>query len=101
MDDAGQLHIHGQAKATINIVSAGELGIHIPLGCRTSSPVTFPLNFDGPVSGLGAGAVTFSGTTTFPSLTGCGIIGPALSLLFSGGGNTYTFTVSPPAPFAY
>ena len=101
VDDAGQLHIHGAAKATITIVNAGEFGINIPIGCRTSSPVSFPLNFDGPVSALGAGAVTFSGTTTFPSLTGCGLYGPVLSLLFSGGGNTYTFNVSPPAPFGY
>lgn len=101
VDDAGRLHIAGNATATITINSAGEFGIHIPIGCRTSSPVNFGLNYSGPVSSLGNGALRFTGTTTFPSLTGCGLYGPALSLLFSGGGNTFDFTVRPQAPRAW
>jgi len=101
LDNAGQLHVHGTASATIGIEAAGELGINIPIGCKTSAPVQFPLHFDGPVSALGAGGLKFSGTTTFPSLTGCGLWGPTLGLLFSGPNNTYAFTVAPPAPTAY
>ena len=101
LDANGQLHIHGATAATVDIVSAGDLGINIPLGCQTSTPVQFPLNFDGPVSSLGDGGLTFSGTTTFPSLTGCGLLSPLLSLLFSGAGNTSSFTVAPPAPVAW
>lgn len=98
LDAGGQLHIHGSTSATIDILSAGVLGINLPLGCRTSTPVQFPLNFDGPVSSLGDGHLTFTGTTTFPSLTGCGLLSPLLSPLFSGAGNTYSFTMAPPAP---
>lgn len=98
LDDEGRLSIDGTAQATITIESAGEFGIHIPIGCRTSSPVTFGLSFSGPVSALGNGGLRFSGTTTFPSLTGCGLLGPALGLLFSGPGNTFDFQVQPQAP---
>ncbi|GHG94958.1 lipase family protein [Streptomyces rubradiris] len=101
LDDAGRLAIHGKALATVEIVSAGELGVHIPLGCRTAEPVEFALDFEGPVAALGSGGLTFSGTTAFPSLTDCGLFGPALSLAFSGPGNGYTFTVVPPAPKSY
>ncbi|MET9296075.1 hypothetical protein [Streptomyces sp. NPDC003077] len=101
LDGAGRLHIHGTAKATVGIESAGELGVHIPIGCRTSKPAEFALDFDGPVSALGGGGLGFSGTSEFPSLTGCGLWAPLLQSFFSGPGNGYRFTVAPPAPVAY
>ncbi|TAL26747.1 MAG: Triacylglycerol lipase [Aquabacterium sp.] len=97
LDNAGMLHVHGLQSANLKIQTVGSLGINIPTGCTTSKPVDFPINFDGPVSSLGNGNLTFAGTTTFPSLTGCGLYGPLLSTLMSGSGQTYSFTVKPPA----
>ena len=109
LDTSGNLHINGSAQETLQMKAIGLLGINIPLGsCQTSTPVTFALNFNGPVSSLGDGQLKFSGSTTFPGLAGCGPFGlfkglvtPILNLLFKGSGNNYTFTVSPPPPTAY
>ena len=65
--------------------------------CKTVSPVQFPLTFDGPVSSLGNGGLTFTGTTTFPQIKGC-FISAILTTMMSGSGQTYTFGVTPPAP---
>lgn len=97
LDTAGNLHVHGTAYADITITSVWG----IPFGeCKTVTPVAFPLNFDGPVSSLGNGGLNFSGTTTFPQVKGC-IISAILSALMSGPGQTYSFTVAPPAPAKY
>ena len=101
LDNTGLLHVHGVQTANIKIQSVGSLGINIPTGCTTSAPVSFPIDFDGPVSSLGGGKLTFSGTTTFPSLSGCGLYGPLLSTLMSGSGQTYSFTVKPPAAISW
>ncbi len=101
LDNGGQLHIHGTASANITLTSAGEGSLQIGFGCQTSAPVQFPLNFDGPVSALGSGALSFSGTTTIPQLTGCSIWSGLFSALMSGPGQTFTFTVKPPAPVAW
>ena len=93
LDDKGILHVHGKAPVNINITSL----VYIPFGaCKTITPIDFPLDFDGPISALGGG-MNFSGTVTFPKITGCAIQG-TLSTFFSGSGNTYSFTLSPPAP---
>jgi len=110
LDTSGNLHINGTAQETLQMKSVGLLGINVSLGgsCQTSTPVTFPLNFSGPVSSLGDGQLSFTGSTTFPGLANCGPLGlfkslvtPILNLLFKGSGNNYTFTVSPPAPVPY
>lgn len=94
VDNDGQLHVHGSAKADITVTSV----LGIPFGnCKTVTPVDFPLNFDGPVSALGNGGLTFTGTTTFPQLKGCFISG-ILTALMSGTGQGYSFSVAPPAP---
>lgn len=98
LDNAGQLHVHGHAYANISIQSVGVSIIQIPTGCTTTAPVDFPLDFDGPVSALGSGTLTFNGTTSFPSLGGCGLYGPLLSALMSGAGQKFSYTVAPPAP---
>ncbi len=101
LDNSGLLHIHGSVSANITVTSVGEGPIQIGFGCQTSTPVQFPLNFDGPVSALGSGALNFSGTTSFPQLTGCSIWNGLFSALMSGPGQVYNFTVTPPAPVSW
>jgi len=101
LDTAGQLHVHGNAYVNINVVSAGVGPIQIPFGCKLSSPANFPIHFDGPVSSLGNGKLTFTGTTTFAPMTGCGVWTGLFTTLMSGAGQTYSFTASPPAPIAW
>lgn len=97
LDTEGQLKIRGNAQANITITSV----LGIPFGeCKTEKPVDFPLVFDGPVSSLGNGGLTFQGTTTFPTIKGC-MISAILSAMMSGSGQTYSFTVAPPAPVRY
>ncbi|RZK99867.1 MAG: hypothetical protein EOP36_17865 [Rubrivivax sp.] len=97
LDTKGQLHVHGLAKADITVTSVS--GINFG-ECKTVTPVEFPINFDGPISSLGNGKLTFTGTTTFPQLKGCSI-SAILSAVMSGAGQTYSFTVAPPAPTKY
>jgi len=97
LDTAGQLHVHGSAFANIIVTSVSGLTVG---ECKTVTPVEFPINFDGPVSSLGNGNLTFTGTTTFPQIKGCAI-SAILSSLMSGAGQTYSFTVAPPAPAKY
>ncbi len=94
LDAAGQLTITGTAKTDITVTSVWG----VPFGeCKTVTPVVFPLNYKGSVGDLGAGKVTFSGTTTFPQIKGCFISG-IISAMMSGSGNTFNFTIAPPAP---
>lgn len=97
LDTAGQLHIHGSTSVNITITSLDGIGVG---SCTTESPVVLPLNFDGPVSAMGAGGLTFTGTTTFPKIKGC-LTSSIISSLMSGSGQGYTFTVTPPAPTTY
>ncbi|HRH18564.1 MAG TPA: lipase family protein [Aquabacterium sp.] len=97
VDNAGQLKIRGTSPVDITVTSV----LGIPFGeCKTVSPVQFPLSFDGPISSLGNGALNFSGTTSFPLIKGC-FISAILSGLMSGSGQTYSLTVSPPAPVKF
>jgi hypothetical protein len=101
LDTSGNLHISGTATANIELKSVALGILTLGTGCITSSPVNFPLSFNGPVSSLGDGQLSFSGTTNFPSLTGCGLYNAPLSLLFSTNNNGFTFTVAPPAPTSW
>jgi len=97
LDNSGQLHVHGKAYADITVSSVWG----VPFGeCKTVTPVEFPIDFDGPVSSLGNGNLTFVGTTSFPMIKGC-IISGILSVMMSGKGQTFSFTVAPPAPTKY
>lgn len=97
LDNNGILKVHGAAYANITITSLSG----IPFGeCKTQTPVKFPLDFEGPVSSLGNGGLTFTGTTSFPLIKGC-IISGILSAFMSGSGQTFSFTVAPPAPVRY
>jgi pimeloyl-ACP methyl ester carboxylesterase len=98
LDNAGILHVNGHAYVNIKIRSAGLTDLTlIPIYLQTEYPVDFPLSFNGPVSSLGDGKLTFTGTTTFPRITG-NILGPLFTTLMSGPGQMYTFTVKPPEP---
>jgi hypothetical protein len=98
LDNEGQLSINGLARADITVRSAGISFIQIPFDCKTSAPVDFPISFTGPVSSLGNGNLTFSGTTSFPALSGCGLFNSLFTTLMSGPGQQYSFNVRPPAP---
>jgi hypothetical protein len=97
LDNSGQLHIHGAANVNISVTSLD--GINVG-SCTTETPVALPLDFDGPVSAMGSGGLVFSGTTTFPKIKGC-LTSSIISLLMSGSGQGYKFTVTPPAPTLY
>lgn len=102
LDNNGNLHINGHVYADIYLRKVGELGVGIPFSLKTEKPVDFPIVFDGPVSSLGDGSLTFTGTTTFPDMVENGIIINALfSALMSGPGQEFTFTVTPPEPYKW
>ena len=97
LDNSGVLHITGSAPVNITVTSL----LGIPFGnCETATPVAFPLNFTGPIASLGDGNLTFTGTVAFPQIKGC-LISGILSVLMSGAGQTFSFTVAPPAPVHY
>lgn len=98
LDNDGILHIDGSAYANITVKSAGISFFQIPFGCQTETAVEFPLVFDGPISSLGNGNLTFSGVTTFPRMKNCGLFNGLFSTLMSGPGQTFSFNVAPPAP---
>ncbi|MEY4763941.1 MAG: hypothetical protein RI907_614 [Pseudomonadota bacterium] len=94
LDKNGTLAIKGTAQADITVTSVWG----IPFGeCKTVSPVTFPLNYSGPVGDLGAGKVTFAGTADIPQIKGCFISG-ILSALMTAKGNGFNFQIAPQAP---
>lgn len=98
LDEQGILRVNGQANVDIYVVSAGESILQLPFGCKTETPVALPISFTGPVSSLGNGNLAFSGTTTFPPMKECGLFNGLFTTLMSGPGQTYSFSVKPPAP---
>jgi hypothetical protein len=97
VDNAGILRIKGNAP--INITVTNVLGLSWGT-CKTVTPADFPVNFEGPVSALGSGKLSFAGTTTFPQIKGCFISG-ILTGLMSGSGQGFSLTVTPPAPVKF
>lgn len=89
----GTITVASSTSSTIYIRRLGLGLISVPSTCRTSAPVVLTLNGTGTL----AGGFAFDGTTTIPPLTGCGLLGPTLSLLLSGPGNPYHITLAPPA----
>jgi len=99
LDHNGNLHINGRVKADIYLKQVGELGIGIPFSLKTKTPVEFPIVYDGPVSSLGDGSLTFSGTTTFPDMVDdWAMVNAMMTALMSGPSQEFTFTVTPPKP---
>jgi len=102
LDNNGILHVHGHMFVNLNITKIGELGVGLfSTTLHTATPIDFPIDFDGPVSSLGDGSLTFSGTTTFPDMTGDATWQGLFTTLMSGPGQTFTFTVTPPAPVTW
>jgi hypothetical protein len=62
--------------------------------CRTSAPVVLPLHYSGPPDF--AKGFAFTGTTTIPSLTGCGLSTTLLTALMSGPNNPFSVAIAPP-----
>ena len=91
----GSVTIKSSTSDNIYLRSVGLSILQIPTTCHTSSPVGLNLDYTGPLN-LTTG-FQFSGATTIPDLTGCGLLGPVLSSLLSGPGNQYTITLKPPA----
>ena len=93
----GTTTIDGQSAFVINIrrLSSPLLPLNLVGGsCRTSAPVVLPLHYKGPpdfVNGF-----KFTGVTTIPSLTGCGLATPLLNLLMAGPNNPFNITIAPP-----
>ncbi len=101
LDDNGDIHMRAQARVWINLRSFGVSVINFGANCRTQTPVTIALNFDGSVGKLGTGELTSASESYFPQLVNCGAYGPVLSQLFSGNGNIFTLTESPKAAKPY
>jgi len=87
----GTITVNATSASTLYIRRLGLLFVSIPSTCRTSAPILLSLN------GTLAGGFAFDGATTIPPLTGCGLLGPTLSLLLSGPGNQYHITLAPPS----
>src|SRR5690554_689555 len=98
LDHQGILQVQGTAHTYIKVNSAGLGLLQIPFGCQTERSVAFPINFEGPVSALGSGDLTFNGTTSFPPMKNCGLFNSLFTVLMSGAGQSYSFNVTPPAP---
>jgi len=101
LSPSGLLTLAGSTTANVTIQSTGIGGLQIPIGCHTSSPVALSLDLSESVTALASGSFSTNGTTTFPSLTGCGVLGPLLSLAFTGAGNPYTVTLTPPTAIPF
>jgi pimeloyl-ACP methyl ester carboxylesterase len=96
LDNNGILHINGHMLVNLYINS---IDVLVPLSLKTKTPIDFPIVYDGPVSSLGDGSLTFTGTTTFPEMVDNGfLINSVFTALMSGPGQKFTFTVTPPAP---
>jgi len=88
----GTVTVRGSTSAVIQIRKLALGLLSVPTTCRTAAPVVLGLNTTGPIS-----ALTFDGVTTVPWLTGCGPLGPTLSILLSGPNNPYHLTLAPPS----
>jgi hypothetical protein len=93
----GTTTIDGQSAFVIHIrrLSSPLLPLNLAGGsCRTSAPVVLPLHYRGPLDFVNG--FTFSGTTTIPSLTGCGLATPLLNALMAGPNNPFNVNIAPP-----
>ncbi|MFT6423082.1 MAG: pimeloyl-ACP methyl ester carboxylesterase [Thalassolituus sp.] len=93
----GILSINGSTQANVLINTAGFSWLPIPFNCKTSEPATFDLNYEGPISDLGAGNIVFAGETEFAELE-CGWMTALFNSLVAGPGQVYNFRVVAPAP---
>ncbi len=93
----GTTTIDGQSAFVIHIrkLKSPLLPLNLVGGnCRTSAPVVLPLHYSGPPDF--AKGFAFTGTTTIPSLTGCGLATPLLNALMAGPNNPFSVAIAPP-----
>jgi hypothetical protein len=86
----------GKANELVKGVKIGLL--NLPIGCKTVEPINLPLTLKEPTNELAIGNFAFKAEVTVPPFGECGLLGPVLSALTSGPGNTVEITASPPAP---
>jgi len=101
LHDDLSLTIEGSVSVNFEVISAGPWVFRIPFGCETLEPVVFDLNWSGPLSAVGTGDLEFTGVTEFPEMGNCGIFGILFTAIMSGPGQSYTFSMPPPAPVSY
>ncbi len=95
----GKLLFKATAKDNLSITSLSILGLTLPTSCKTTSPISFPLEAEAPATALVNGQ-TFTGETTLPTVTcsggflGAGF-GPIITSDFSGSGNKFSLTIEP------
>ena len=93
----GTTTIDGQSPFIIHIrkLKSPLLPLNLVGGnCRTSAPVVLPLHYSGPLDLVNG--FTFTGTTTIPALTGCGLATPLLNALMAGPNNPFSVAIAPP-----
>lgn len=93
----GTTTIDGQSAFVIHIrkLSSPILPLNLAGGnCHTSAPVVLPLHYKGPPDF--AKGFAFAGTTTIPSLTGCGLSTALLNALMAGPNNPFNVSIAPP-----
>jgi pimeloyl-ACP methyl ester carboxylesterase len=86
----------GEANERVKGVKVGLL--NVPIGCETVTPIKLPLSISEPANALAVGGFNFKTEVTVPPFGGCGILGPTLTAVESGGGNTVEIEAKPPAP---
>jgi len=101
LDDNGDLHLFGIAPVIVHIKSLSAFGAQFGTNCVSDHTMHIPIKYDGSIGNLGAGKLTSNTIATFPNFTNCGIYGPILDTLISGGGNAFNLTETPPAPTVY
>lgn len=100
IDDIGILGITGSVAAEFIIDGVGLTRRQsLPFTVNTSKPVDIPLEYEGPVSDLGKGLITFQGETRVPRMEG-GLMAPIFSVIMSGPLG-YRFRVFPKDPTMY
>lgn len=93
VDPNFNVHLRSTTSALLRIKQLRLGLLSVPTTCRTAEPLVLTLNYDGPL----VYPLNFTGTTTIPRLTGCGLLGPTLGTLLSGPGNPYHLTLQPPS----
>jgi len=83
----GTISMRATSRARMHIQALHVGRLRIPLNCRTVTPIEMPLESSGTMS-LDF-RPSFSGTMTIPRFRGSGPIGPLLSRLVSGPGNSF------------
>jgi hypothetical protein len=89
----------GKANELVKGVKIGLL--NLPIGCKTVEPINLPLTIKEPTNELAIGNFAFKAEVTVPPFGECGLLGPVLTALTSGPGNTVEITASPPAPISW